>query len=92
MVSRSSQPASPVWTKFIGAISMLLILEFWVHMLVPYLRRNVPYPWWPTGTIIDLTLSTVLAGVAATRGSRLWWASAACAVGTLVLLIAMFAG
>ena len=91
-MNRDSKVASPGWTPVVGSLSVLLTLEFWLHMLVPFFRQNVRFPLWPTGAIVELLLSLLLASLAAIRGSRIWWLSALCAAGTLGFLIFLFGG
>ena len=76
----------------VGALSVLLTLEFWLHMLVPFLREKVRFPFWPTGAAIDLLLAALLAVLAAIRGSRIWWGVVFCAVATLGFLFFMLGG
>lgn len=83
---------NPVWPSVFGALSVLLTVEFWVHMLVPFLRRKVAFPFWPTGAAVELSLSSLLALVAAIRGSRAWWAAVFFAAGTLGFLFFMLGG
>jgi hypothetical protein len=79
----------PTWTYVAGAVSSLLGLEFWLHLLVPYLRWHVPFPFWPQGALIDLILALILGCAAAIKGSRFWWA--ACLVSLLGLSFLLFA-
>jgi hypothetical protein len=87
-----SEGANPTWTSFVGVISVLLTLEFWVHLLVPFLRQSVPYPFWPTGATSALLVSALLALLAAIRGSRLWWVAVFCAAITLAFLFFILSG
>jgi len=91
-MSEASQVSRPAWTSVLGVLSVLLTLEFWVHALVPFMRERVRFPFWPAGAFIELLLAVLLAALAAIRGSKLWWAVALCAVGTLAFLLHMFAG
>jgi hypothetical protein len=80
------------WSLVLGVLSVLLTMEFWIDLLVPYMRENVPFPFWPEGAFAELLLAALLASVAAILGSRLWWSAAACAVATLLFLLHGFAG
>ncbi len=83
---------NPAWPSVLGILSVLLTMEFWLHMFVPFLRRDVPFPFWPTGAAVELLLSALLAALAAIRGSRAWWAAVFCAAGTLGFLLFMLGG
>lgn len=90
---RKSTPISKLrWTSVPGALSVLLTLEFWVHMLVPFMRKNVRFPFWPYGAFIELLIAAFLAALAAIFGSRLWWVVVLGAIGTVAVLLSMFAG
>jgi len=91
-MSEASRVSRPTWTLVLGVLSVLLVLEFWVHTLVPFMRQNVRFPFWPAGAFIELLLAALLAALAAIRGSRLWWSVVPCALATLVFLLHMFAG
>ncbi len=91
-MNRATQPTNPTWSFILGSVSIVLTVEFWLHLLVPSLRRRIPFPFWPTGAFIDLSVSGLLAVLAAMRGSRFWWIAAVCAVGTLAFLFAGFRG
>lgn len=91
-MSRSATRPNPNWTLVLGVISILLTLEFWVHLLVPFLRMRVRFPFWPTGAFIELMFSAFLAALAAIRGARTWWILVACACASLCFLVFMFGG
>jgi hypothetical protein len=91
-MSKASRVSRPTWTLVLGVLSVLLTLEFWVHYLVPFMRINVRFPFWPTGAFVELLLSALLATLAAICGSRLWWGVVPCAVATLAFLLHGFAG
>jgi hypothetical protein len=78
---------TPKWTIVPGLLGMLLVLEFWVHALVPFVRKNVPFPFWPVGAIVDMVLSTVFSALAAIRGSRIWWISCFLSLSALALIL-----
>ena len=54
------------------------------------LARNEHFPPWPDGAFAELLASALLATVAL-AGSRLWWVSAFCASGSLVLWLFVMA-
>ena len=56
-----------------GVVSVLLLLEFWIHLLVPFVRGRVPFPLWPWSAMVELVLAALMAGIAAVRRPRLWW-------------------
>jgi hypothetical protein len=90
-MSEAPRVSRQTWTLVLGVLSALLTLEFWVHFLVPFMRANVPFPFWPTGAFVELSLATLLAATAAIRGSKLWWSIVVCAVATLLFLLHLFA-
>ena len=71
--------------KAFGIASIVLTAEFWLHILVPYLRENVPYHWWPELAFVQLSLAGFFGIVAGIRGSRIWFL-----VGSLGLLTLVF--
>lgn len=91
-MNHDPHPSAPMWTSILGALSILPILEFWAHLLIPYLRNHVQYPWWPTSAVFVLLSSAVLAAIAAVRGLRVWWLSAAFALGALGFLLLVLGG
>jgi hypothetical protein len=91
-MNEESRASRPTWTFVLGPLSILLMLEFWVHTLVPFMRENVRFPFWPTGAFVEVLLAALLSALAAIHGSRLWWAIVLCALATLVFLLRMFAG
>lgn len=91
-MTNGSRLRSPGWPSILGALSVLLTLEFWTHLLVPFFRDNVPSPFWPTGALVELLVSALLATVAAIRGPRIWWVAVFCAVATLGFLLNGFRG
>jgi len=76
----------------LGSFSLLLTAEFWVHLLVPYLREHLRFPPWPTGEVVDLVLAAVLAGLAARHGSQIWWLGVVGAIMTLGFMFFMLGG
>lgn len=83
---------NPAWTAVLGTLSVLLVLEFWLHLLVPFLRQNVRFPYWPSGAAIELLIAALLAMLSAIRGSRFWWVVSFCAVASMVFLLLMLGG
>jgi len=70
----------------------LLLTEYWLHMLVPFLRHNLRFPPWPTGAATELVISALLGVFAAVSGSRGWWAAVVCASVSLAIMLFMFIG
>jgi hypothetical protein len=83
---------NPPWTAVLGTLSVLLVLEFWLHLLVPFLRQNVRFPYWPSGAAIELLIAALLAMLSAVQGSRFWWIVFFCAVASMVFLLLMLGG
>jgi hypothetical protein len=83
---------STVWSSVFGMLSVMLILEFWVHLLVPFLRQNLRFPFWPASAAVELFVSALLAATAAIRGSRIWWSAMFLATGTVAFLFFMLGG
>lgn len=75
-----------------GVLSILLLTEYWLHMLVPFLRHNLLFPPWPVGAAAELVISALLGVFAAASGSRAWWATVGCAIASLALMLFMFSG
>jgi hypothetical protein len=84
--------SKPDLPSLFGVLSVLLTVEFWVHMLVPFARRKIPFPYWPTAAFVELSFSLLLGLIAAIRGRRFWWAAAVAAVGTLGFFFFLFRG
>lgn len=91
-MSQNLSRRSPVWTLVLGVFSVLLTLEFWLHLVVPFMRTRVPFPFWPTSAFIELLLSALLAAIAAIFGSRIWWVVVFFAGAGLCILLFAFSG
>jgi hypothetical protein len=91
-MSQAATRSNPIWALVPGGVSVLLTLEFWTHLLVPFLRTRVRFPFWPTGAIIELLASALLAALAAIRGARTWWIVVFYACASLCFLLFMFGG
>ena len=88
-VSRFRNPVRPA---VFGAASVLLMLEFWLHVFVPFWRENVRTPLWPWGALIELSLSAIFGVFASVRGSRLWWVVVLCAAESIGFLFFALSG
>lgn len=91
-MSQGATRPNPTWTVVLGVISILLTLEFWLHLVVPFLRTKVRFPFWPAGAFIELIASALFAALSAMRGARFWWIVAICACASLCVLVFMFRG
>jgi hypothetical protein len=91
-MNAASYLKNPRWTLVLGLLSVLMTMEFWLHMLVPFLRERVRFPFWPAGAAVELLVSTLFAVLAATRGSRAWWIAACGAAASLGFLLFMLGG